>query len=104
MEMEYSNGLMVPSIMDNGKIIRCTEQVNFVGLMAESIEESMLMTRSMVKVCILGLMVECIKAIFKMESNMVKAYIDKTTAKKSTAYGKKERRLRSLTVNKSSWK
>jgi hypothetical protein len=41
MAMEHSNGLMVPNIMDNGKIIRCTAQVNFVGLMAESIEESM---------------------------------------------------------------
>ena len=104
MEMAYSNGLMVPSIMDNGKIIRCMAQVNFVGLMAESIEENMLMIRSMVKVYIPGPTDACIKVIFKMENSMEKAYIGRTMDKRSTAYGKKVRRLRSSIASKSSWK
>jgi len=104
MEMAYSNGLTVPSIMDNGKIIRCMALVNFAGLMAESIEESMLMTKSMVKVFIPGPMDACTMVIFKMENNMEKAYIGRTMDKRSTVYGKKVRRLRSLIASKSSWK
>ena len=104
MEMEYSNGLMAPNIMDNGKIIRCMAQVNSNGLMAECTEENMLMIRSMVKAFTHGLMGVCTKVTSRMVNSTEKAYIGKTTDKRSMAYGKKERKSKSLTASKSLWK
>ena len=62
------------------------------------------MTRSTAMVCTPGLMVVCTKVIFRTANNMEKAYIGRTMAKRSTVYGKKERRLRYLIANKSLWK
>jgi len=62
------------------------------------------MTKNMEREFTPGPMVACTKVIFKMENNMEKVYIDRTMDKRSMVYGKKERRLRSLTANKSLWK
>jgi len=61
MALVFSNGRMVPNIMANGEIIKCTEKANFVGPMAESTMESTSMIRNMVREFTHGLMAECTK-------------------------------------------
>lgn len=92
MEMEYFNGLMEPSIMDNGKIIKCTAQVNSNGPMAESIKENIKTIKNMARAFTLGQMEECIKANFKMENSMEKELIVNQMVKKYMEFGKKAKK------------
>ena len=83
----YFSGLMVPNIVDNGKIIRCMAEASSNGLTVESMKVNMQQIKNMVKVFTRGQMVDFIKEDFIMESNTVKECIDKPVVRMSTEFG-----------------
>ena len=93
MEKELFNGQMVPSITDNGKTIKCMAKENSVGQTVVYIKVITLMIRNMDKVFIHGQMEGCIKEDFIMVNSMAKVSIDKPTAKKFMAYGRKAKKV-----------
>jgi len=84
---EYSNGLMVQNIMENGVTTKCMDMENSTGLMAGFIKVITAMTRNMGKVSILGQMEECTKVGFQMENNMAKEFTNNKMANRFMVYG-----------------
>ena len=68
----FTNGLMVGTMQENGKKIKCMVKVFFNGLMVEHIKVALEMIKEMVLVSIIGQMVEDMKAYGKMGNRMEK--------------------------------
>ena len=102
MEKELSSGQMVPSIMDNGKTIKCMAKENSVGQTVVYTKVITRMIRSMDKVSIRGQTEECIKVDFIMVNSMGKVFIDKLTAKKYMVYGRKAKKVSYVKTKKNS--
>jgi len=87
MGMVSSSGQMVPSTMDNGKIIKWMALENLNGPTVECMLVNTQTTRSMVKVPTSGQMEDSTRVDFIMVNNTVKVCTDRTMAKMFTAYG-----------------
>lgn len=103
METVYFSGPTELNIKVIGKTTKCMVLENSNGPMEEFTKENTQMTKSMVKESIRGPMEECIMDVFITASSMVKAFIDKATAKKFMASGRKAKRTKysKITMNSS---
>ena len=94
------NGLMEPSMTENGETTKCMAKASFTGVTEGFTKAITIMIKSTAKASICGRMVECILGGFIMVSSTEKVYTSNRMVKKYTVFGKKARKTSFVKIDK----